>query len=54
MLISEIKILGSCSLFLRYEQVKPKYGVFLQGFPAATVNVYVTKMTASCSAIIGV
>ena len=30
------------------------YGVFLQGFPVATVTFYVTKMTESFSAIIGV
>ena len=28
----------SPSSFLRHEQLKPKYGVFLQGFPVATVT----------------
>ena len=40
--------------FLRYEQLKPKYGVFLQGFRVATVTFYVTKMTESFPAVIGV
>ena len=40
--------------FLKYEQLKPKYGVFLQGFAVATVPFYNTKMTESFSAIIGV
>ena len=39
---------------MRYEQLKPKYRVFLQGFPVITVTVYVTKMAESFSAIIGV
>ena len=38
---------GSPTSFLRYEQLKPKYGVFLQGFPVTTVTFYVTKMTES-------
>ena len=46
--------MGAPSSFLRYEQLKPKYGVFLQGFPVAMVTFYVTKMTKSFSAIIGV
>ena len=29
---------GSPSSFLRYKQLKPKYGVFLQGFPVAMVT----------------
>ena len=38
-----------------YEQLKPKYGIFLQGFPVAMVpTFYITKMTKSFSAIIGV
>ena len=41
-----------CSFF-RYEQLKPKYRVFLQGFPVAMVLLR-HKMTASCSAIIDV
>ena len=45
---------GSPNSFLRYEHLKPKYGVFLQGFPVATVTFYVTKMTKSFSAIMGV
>ena len=44
---SGIKKWRSPSSFLRYEQLKPKYGVFLQGFPYATVTFYVTKMTES-------
>ena len=40
--------------FLKYEQLKPKYGVFLLGFTVATVTFYVTKMTESFLAIIGV
>ena len=48
------KILGSPSSFSRYEQLKPKYWVFLQGFPVAMVTYCVTKITASCSAIIEV
>ena len=40
--------------FLKYEQLKPKYGSFLQGFAVATVPFYNTKMTESFSAIIGV
>ena len=46
--------MGVTEFVLRYEQLKPKYGVFLQGFPVATVTCYVTKMTESFSAIIGV
>ena len=48
------KVLGSLSLFFRYEQLKPKYGVLLQGFPVAMVTCFVTKTTASCSVIIDV
>ena len=48
------KELGSLSSFFRYEQLKPKYGVLLQGFPVAMVTCFVTKTTASCSAIIDV
>ena len=48
------KPLGSPSSFFRYEQLKPKFRVFLQGFPVILVTCYVTKMTASCSAIIDV
>ena len=48
------KKLGSPSSFFRYEQLKPKYMVFMQGFPVIIVTFYVTKMTASCSEIIGV
>ena len=39
---------------IQYEQLKPNYEVFLQGFPAAMVTFYVTKMTKSFSAIINV
>ena len=45
---------GSPSSFLRYEQLKPKYGVYLHGFPVATGTFYVTKMTESFLATIGV
>ena len=45
---------GHPSSFFRYEELKPKYKVFFQGFPVAMVTCYVTKMSASCSAIIGV
>ena len=45
---------GLPSSFLRYEQLKPKYGVCLQGFHVATVTFYVTKMAESFSAIIDV
>ena len=48
------KELGSPSSFFRYEQLKPKYRVFLQGFSVAMVTCYATTMPASCSAIIGV
>ena len=34
---------GQPSSFYRYEQLKPKYGVFLEGFPAAVVTSHVTK-----------
>ena len=30
---------GSPNSFLRYEQLKPKYGMFLKGFPVARVLV---------------
>ena len=40
--------------FFRYERLKPKYGVSLQGFPVAMVTCYVMKMAASYSAIIDV
>ena len=42
------------SSFFIYEQLKPKYRVFVQGFPVSTVTCYITKMTASFSAIISV
>ena len=42
------------SSFFRYEHLKPKYRGFSQGFPVAMVTCYVTKMTASCLAIIDV
>ena len=45
------KELGSPSSFFKFEQLKPKYRVFLQGFLVAMVTCYVTKMTGSCSAI---
>ena len=35
-------------------QLKTKERVFSQGFAVVTVTYYVTIMTASCSAIIGV
>ena len=38
---------------INYEQLKPKYGVFLQGFPVATVTFDFTKMMESFSAICG-
>ena len=38
---------GSPSSFLRCEQLKPKYEMFLQGFPVAMVTFYVTKMNES-------
>ena len=47
-----IKKMGSPISFFRYKQLKPKYRVFLQGFPVAMVTCYVSKMTASCSTII--
>ena len=43
---------GSPSSFMRYEGLRLKYEVVLQGFPVATVTFYVTKMTKSFSAII--
>ena len=46
--------MGSPSSFCRYEQLKPRFRVFLQSFPVAMVTRYVTKMTASISAIIDV
>ena len=46
--------MDSLSSFLRDEQLKPKYRVFLQAFPVAMVTVYVTKMNPSRSAIIDV
>ena len=39
---------------MRYVQLKPKYRMFLFGFPVAAVTYYVTITTASCSAIIDV
>ena len=39
---------------MKYEQLKPKYGVFLQGFPVVRVTFYVEKNIESFSAIIGV
>ena len=45
----------ACRLHFRNKKMlEPKYGVFLQGFPVATVTFYVTKMTKSFSAIMGV
>lgn len=41
-------------MFLRYEQLKPKYSVFLLGFTVAKATKYVIMMTTSCSAIINV
>ena len=41
-------------MFLTFDQLKPKYRVFLPGFPVAKVIYYVTIMAASCSAIISV
>ena len=46
--------MGVTEFVLRYEQLNPKFGVFLQGFPVAIVTFYVTKMTESSSGIIGV
>ena len=43
--------MGVTEFVLRYEQPKPKYAV-LEGFPVVLVTCYVTKMTASCSAIL--
>ena len=31
--------------FLRYEQLNPKYGVFLQGFSVGMVTFYVTNFS---------
>ena len=42
--------MGVTECVLKYEQLKPKYGVFLQDFSAATVTYYVTKMIESFSA----
>ena len=44
--------MGITEFVLRYEQLKTKYRVFLQGFPVSMVTCYVTIMTASSSAII--
>ena len=46
--------MGSPSSFLRYEQLQPKYRVFLQGVPVAMVTSCVTIMTNFYSAIIAV
>ena len=51
--ISEIKKWGSPSSILRYRQQKPKYGVFMQGFPVAMVTL-LHRGAESFSAIIGV
>ena len=45
---------GSPGSFLRYRQLKPKYGVFLQSFLVATVTFNIAKMTEYFWAIIGV
>mgnify|MGYP001795004336 CR=1 FL=1 len=45
---------GSPTSFLRYEQLKLKYGIFRKGFPVAMVTFYFTKTTKSFSAKIGV
>ena len=45
------KKLGSLSSFFRYEQLKPKYRMFLRGFLVVIITSYVTKMTVSCLAI---
>ena len=42
------------SWFLRYKQLKPKYGVFFQSFLVATLTFYITKMTEYFLAITGV
>ena len=39
---------------MRYDQLRPKYRAFLQGFPVTMVTYYVTIMTAFYSAIIAV
>ena len=44
----------SQSSLFKYEQLKPKYRVFLQGFLVAMVTCSVKKTTASCSGIIDV
>ena len=45
---------GSPSSFLRYEQLNPKYRVFLLVFSVAKVTYYITIMITSCLEIIGV
>ena len=45
---------GSLSSFLRYEQLNPKYRVFLLGFPIAKVTYYITVMITSCLEMISV
>ena len=39
------------SALFRYDQLKPKYCEFFQGFPVAMVTCYITEMTAPCSTI---
>ena len=39
---------GSPSSFLRYEQLNPKYRVFLLGSPVAKVTYNITIMITSC------
>ena len=39
---------------VRYELLKLKYGVFLQGFPVSMVTCYIKKTTTSCSVVIDV
>ena len=45
---------GLPSLFLRYEQLKLKFGKFLQGFLVAMITFYFMKTTEAFSAIIGI
>ena len=46
--------MGSPSSFLRYEQLKRKYRVFLAGLSRCQGDLYVTMMTTSCLERIGV
>ena len=46
--------MGSSSSFLRYEQLNPKYRVFLLGSPVAKVTYYITIMITSCLEMISV